>query len=71
MAKSKDSLLRNANILGLSGLSAKSITDISAYQHGSVAVIEIAYSGGTQYIKVKQSQIEVGGTNEWGTGTII
>jgi hypothetical protein len=70
MAPSKDSLQTNNNILASSGLSSKTITGLNTYRHGSVAVIEIAYSGGTQYIKVKQNQIEVGGTNEWGTGTI-
>lgn len=68
---SKDSLPKNSSILALSGLSGKSVTAVSAYSHGSVSVIEITYSTGSSFIKTKQSQVEVGGTNEWGTGTII
>lgn len=67
---SKDSLPKNSSILGLSGLSGKSVTAVSAYNHGSVTVIEITYSTGSSFIKAKQGQVEVGGTNEWGTGTI-
>lgn len=70
MAVTKSTVPKSGNILSVSGLSSKSVTDINAYVHGSVVVIEVAYSGGTQYIKTKGLQIEVGGTNEWGSGTI-
>jgi hypothetical protein len=70
MAPSKDALPVNRNILGITGLSGKTVTGISAYQHGNVWVIEVAYSGGPSYIKVKGMQMEIGGTNEWGSGTL-
>jgi hypothetical protein len=40
------------------------------WKHGSVTVIEIAYSGGTSFIKERQGVIEYGGTADFGTGTI-
>jgi hypothetical protein len=70
MAKSKDALPQVSNNLATSGLSGKTITGFSTYIHGAVAVIELSFSGGSQFVKVKQLQIEIGGTNEWGTGTI-
>jgi hypothetical protein len=71
MAANKDQVIKHSNVLGLSGLSSKSITGVEVYAHGAVIVVEINYSGGTQYIKVKQNQAEVGGTIEWGTGTQV
>jgi hypothetical protein len=58
------------SILGSSGLNGKSITGLKVTQHGVVVAIEISYSGGSQLVKVKQTQVEVGGTLDWGTGTI-
>jgi hypothetical protein len=69
--KAKDSLPVNSDVLATSGLSGKSITGVSAYKHGSVGVIEITFSTGSQFFKMKQGQLEIGGTNEWGTGTIV
>lgn len=47
----------------------KTITTVQAYSHGSVDVVEIIHSGGTLFVKFKQGEIEVGGTNEFNTGT--
>jgi hypothetical protein len=61
---------KNNNILGISGMSGKSITGVTAMTHGVVVVFQFDFAGGPAFIKVKQGQVEVGGTNEWGTGTI-
>ena len=67
----KDKVEKHNNVLATSGLSGKSITGVEAYFNGSVAVIEISYSGGTQYVKVSGQQIEIGGNEAWGTGTKV
>lgn len=51
-------------------MSGKSITGVTAMTHGIVVVFQFDFAGGPAFIKVKQGQVEVGGTNEWGTGTI-
>jgi deoxyribose-phosphate aldolase len=48
-----------------------SVTDVILTQHGSITAIEIVYSGGSQFIKEKQGVVEVGGTIEFGTGTVV
>jgi hypothetical protein len=58
------------NILGITGMSGKSITGVTALSHGIVVAFQFDYSGGPTFIKVKQGQVEIGGTVEWGTGTI-
>jgi hypothetical protein len=70
MAKTKSELPANSDVLASAGLSSKTITGASVYRHGSVCVVELTFSGGSSFIKVKGLEIEVGGTNEWGTGTI-
>lgn len=52
-------------------IGAKTIAGATAYVHGSVAVIELAFSdSSTNFIKVYCGHtIEIGGTNEMGTGT--
>jgi hypothetical protein len=67
----KNTIPKKNGVLGVSGLNAKTITGIEVYQAGSVIVTEISFSGGSQFIKVKGLQAEVGGTNEWGTGTLV
>lgn len=59
------------SILTTSGLSGKTITGLNAYTNGSVTVIEVVAPGGTVFLKVRQGQMEVGGTAVWGTGTLI
>jgi hypothetical protein len=68
---SKDSLTKNTNCLSQSGLSGQTVTGLSVYQHGVTIVLEVGYSGGPSYLKVRQGQVEFGGTNEWGTGTKV
>jgi hypothetical protein len=65
----KNHAQRQTNQLSASGLSGKSITDLKLFQLGSVIVFEFSYSGGSQFIKVKQGIVELGGTAEWDTGT--
>lgn len=65
----KESVVRHDNITTQSGLSAKSITGIHGWVEGSTVVIEISYSGGSTFLKVKNSILEYGGTASWGTGT--
>ncbi len=69
MANDKDSVKNHVNALSSSGLNAKSITGVDVFVHGSVNVVQIMFSGGQQFIKFRQSEAEVGGTVEWGTGT--
>lgn len=69
MGQTKDQTPKHSGILAASGLSAKSVTDIHVSQAGSTTSIEISFSGGSTFIKVRQGQVEVGGTIEWGTGT--
>jgi len=68
MPNTKVECPRYKSVLSDSGLSGKTVTDITVEQHGSVTVIEVAYSGGSQFIKEKQGLVEIGGTIEWGTG---
>jgi hypothetical protein len=66
----KDGLTKHASILASSGLNGKSVTGIEVYQHGSTIVIEVTFSGGSSFIKVRGLVVDVGGTNEFGTGTL-
>lgn len=66
----KKGLKDHSDVLVTSGLSGKSITGVEWYTIGNMTVIEIGYSGGMQFLKVRHNQVEVGGTNEWGTGTL-
>jgi hypothetical protein len=51
------------------------ISSIEAYKHGVVTVIEFAFSdASTNFIKVASNDrgtVEIGGTNEMGTGTRV
>jgi hypothetical protein len=67
----KTQVPKQSSILATTGLNAKSITGIICYQIASTTVIEITFSGGSQFIKVKQHQVEVGGTADWDTGTKV
>ena len=71
MAITKTNLSRYSNTLTTSGLNGKSITGHEVYFHGAVCVVEESYSGGSNIVKFKQNQVELGGTAEWGTGTLI
>jgi len=71
MPSDKKQFTSSADITGTSGLSGKSITGVAVHYHGSVHIIEINYSGGPTYVKIKQNLAEVGGTLEFGTGTAI
>jgi hypothetical protein len=67
----KTQVPKQGSILATSGLSGKSITGVNVYQVASITVIEITYSGGSQLIKVKQHQVEIGGSADWDTGTKV
>lgn len=71
MPASKMECIRSTSILAASGLSGKSVTDVIVTQHGSVTCIEVAYSGGSKFVKEKQGLVEVGGDLNWGTGTQV
>ncbi len=71
MANTKANSPNRSNALVTSGLSGKSITGLDIYQHGSTIVIEINYTGGPQYVKVNRGRVEVGGTEDFGTGTQV
>ena len=71
MANKTSAYTRSLSVLTTSGLSSKTVTDVVVTTHGAVVAIEVVESGGSHFVKVKQGVIEVGGTLEWGTGTII
>lgn len=71
MSVSKKDLARYRDVLTTSGLSGKAITGVESYVHGATEVIEISFSGGSQFIKLKQGVLEVGGTAEFGSGTVV
>jgi hypothetical protein len=58
-------------VLTASGLSGKTITGVFISVVGSLTVFEIAYSGGSQFLKSSSGQVEVGGTEAFGSGTLI
>jgi hypothetical protein len=62
---------RYRDVTTASGLSSKAITAVEVYQHGAVEVVEISFSGGSQFIKLKQGVVEVGGTAEWDSGVKV
>jgi hypothetical protein len=71
MVTTKAQSTRSVSVLTSSGLSGKSVTDVIVTIHGSVTVVEVVYSGGSQFIKMRQGQVDVGGTLDWGTGTLV
>lgn len=71
MADKKTACTKSVSVLTASGLSSKSVTDVIITWHGAVAAIEVVYSGGSQFIKVKQGLVDVGGTLDFGTGTQV
>ena len=52
---------------------AKTISNVYAYKHGVVTVLEFAFSdGSTNFIKhASNGPLEIGGTDELGTGTLV
>ena len=52
---------------------AKTISSVYAYKHGTTYVLEILFSDSSvNFIKIATNQgIEIGGTNELGTGTKV
>lgn len=71
MADKQSGNSKTISVLTASGLSSKTVTDVIVTIHGSVIAIEVVYSGGSQFIKTKQGQVDVGGTIDWGTGTKV
>jgi hypothetical protein len=67
----KTTVTSRISALTASGLNGKSVTDVIVTKHGSVIAYEIVYSGGSQFLKSRQDVVEVGGTLDFGTGTII
>jgi len=68
---SKSQSIRSFSVLTASGLNAKTVTDVIVTQHGSVTAIEVVFSGGSVFIKERQDMVEVGGTLDFGTGTLV
>lgn len=60
----------SVNVVNTSSLSGKSITGLQVWRTGSVTVIEINYTGGPTFVKVRGLQTEIGGDANWGTGTL-
>lgn len=54
----------------LAAANGKTLSRIHYFKHGSTQVVEITWTDGTvSFLKFMQGQAEMGGTNEWGTGT--
>lgn len=73
MAVNKNNLPSEGSPKSVTALvGAKTITTANAYRHGSVTVIEFAFSdASTNFLKVAQGNLEIGGTLEMGTGTKV
>lgn len=68
MAKDKTSLSVSSGVLKASN--GKTLSSMQVYQHGSTWAVEINWTDSTtSFLKFLQGQAEMGGTNEWGTGT--
>lgn len=65
-------LTKSGDITASSSSTGKTVSAVKAYQSGIVTVIELDWSNSTiSYIKVRGLEVEVGGTNEFGTGTKV
>lgn len=67
---SKTTCTSTASVLTASGLNGKSVTDVIITRYGSTVAIEIVFSGGSAFIKTNQGHVDVGGTLDYGTGTL-
>ena len=73
MAFDKTTLPTHCTPKSVAGLVGKTITAGSAYKHGVVTVVELAFSDSSVgFIKVGHAgALEIGGTAEMGTGTKV
>lgn len=70
MSKDKATLPMSSGVL--KAANGKTLSGIQVYQHGSTQVVEMNWTDSTtSFLKFLQGQCEMGGTNEWGTGTRI
>ena len=54
------------------GIAGKTISTISVYRHGTVEVIDLLCTDSNHYfIKCSQGKVDLGGTSDWGTGTMV
>lgn len=66
----KKTLTTTQSITSLAGATSKTVSSVVAYTAGCVNVVELNWSDSTQsFIKFRGVECEVGGTNEFGTGT--
>ena len=66
----KTTATRTVTVLTASGLNGKTISDVILTIHGSVTALEFVFSGGSSFIKDRQGIVDVGGTLDFGTGTL-
>lgn len=71
MLPDKTQTSSTSNVVNTSGLSGKSITGLDVWRAGSVTIIEVNYTGGPTFVKVRGLEAEVGGDANWGTGTKV
>lgn len=71
MASNKSNGAVFSNTLTASGLNGKSITGMNIFRHGMTVVVELLFSGGSQFIKIRQTRIEFGGDHDFGSGIEI
>lgn len=69
MGNTKDKDVRHSSVLAVSGLSGKTITDLHYHFNGSVFVVEVVHSAGSVFIKEKNGVVEIGGNQDWDSGT--
>lgn len=54
------------------GIGGKTISSVNAFRTGSVDVLDILCTDSNHYyIKFSQGKCDVGGTTDWGTGTMV
>jgi hypothetical protein len=68
----KESLTSTSAIGGLLGVAGRTITSMHVFKHGSAEVVDILCGDGLHYyVKFSQGRVDVGGTTDFGTGTLI
>ena len=71
MAVATNLLTFRRSVLTDSTLSSKTVNDVIVSAHASTVVIEVVDSSSvSHFIKVKQGRIDVGGDNQFGSGTL-
>ena len=72
MGVGKTQLKSNSAIDATLGIAGKTISTVTTFRHGTTEVLDILCTDTVHYFtKFSQGQVEVGGTADWGTGTMV